>query len=226
MPAAVAIKSCKCGLTIKMIKKNHNKKSGFTLVETIVTIFIFSILALGVNTLFTHIYINSRDRLISMDNADYARSVAFNFTNELRVAVTGHDGSFPLNQAGDNQIIFYSNYKQADGLVARFRYFLATSTLYKGVVTPSGSPLSYNLAQEKITAIQNNIVSTGGPIFYYYDGNYTGTSSPFTQPVNVNQVKYVRLSLNILKQDQKVSASTFTVSAGTSIRSLKTNLGN
>ena len=202
------------------------KKHGFTLIETLVVIFIFSILAVGVTTLFTHIFVNSKNQLISMDNVDYANSAVSNFTNELRVAAVGNNGSFPLAQASDTQIIFYSTYKQTPGIVARFRYFLATSTLLEGLIVPTGSPLTYNLAQEKVVTVQNNIANTGEAIFYYYDGDYTGSSTPFAQPINVNRVKYVRISLNILKQSPTVSTSTFTVSAGTSIRNLKTNLGD
>lgn len=193
------------------------KKNGFTLVETIVVISIFTILALGVTTLFSHIFINSRERLVSIDNIDQARLVANNFTNEIRVASVGNDGSYPINQAGDNQIIFYSNYGQAAGIISRIRYYSATSTLYKGVTIPTGSPLIYNLNTEKITAVQNNMISTTTPIFYYYDGNYTGSSTPLIQPINANQVKYVKINLNLDKEN---------ISAGASIRNLKTNLGN
>jgi prepilin-type N-terminal cleavage/methylation domain-containing protein len=203
-----------------------NKKNGFTLTETIVVIFIFTLLSVGITTLFTHIFINSRERLISIDNIDQARLVANSFTNEIRVASVGNDGSYPINQAGDNQVIFYSNYGQAAGIISRIRYYSATSTLYKGVTIPTGSPLTYNLNTEKITTVQNNMISTTTPIFYYYDGNYTGSSTPLTQPVNVNQIKYVRINLNVYKQSTSTDNTIFNISTGASIRNLKTNLGN
>jgi prepilin-type N-terminal cleavage/methylation domain-containing protein len=210
----------------KVVQPSDWPKRGFTLVETIVVIFIFTILALGATTLFTHIFISSRDKLYSMDNIDYARMVATNFTNEIRVASVGSTGTYPLNQADNSQIIFYSNYKQSPGIVARIRYYLTGSALYKGVVIPSGSPLSYNLALEKIQKVQDNIMNTGQPLFYYYDGNYNGSSTPFTQPINVNLVKYVRINLDIFTQGNTTATTTFNVSAGASIRNLKTNLGN
>ena len=110
--------------------------------------------------------------------------------------------------------------------MARIRYYLATSTLYKGVIVPSGSPLTYNLGQEKILTVQTDLISTTTPIFYYYDGNYNGSSTPLTQPVNTTQIKYVKINLNILKQNTISDSSTFNISTGASIRNLKTNLGN
>lgn len=207
------------------MKERKNKK-GFTLIETIVVIFIFTLLATGVTTLFTHIFINSSNRLAALDNIDQARVVTSNFTNEIRTASVGNDGSGALNQAGDTQIIFYSDYGQTSGIMARNRYYVATSTLYKGVVLPSGSPLTYNLGTEKIKVLQNNISSSTAQIFYYYDGNYNGSSTPLTQPININDVKYVKINLNILKLNERNSTTNFTVTAGAAIRNLKDNLGN
>jgi prepilin-type N-terminal cleavage/methylation domain-containing protein len=216
-----------------MIQQIFNKKikikiTGFTLTETMVAISIFTILAFGVSTLFSHIFISSRNRLTSISNIDSARTVATNFINEIRIASIGNDGGYPLNQASDSQIIFYSNYGQNPGVIAKIRYYLNENILNKGITIPTGSPLTYNSAQEKITMAQDNIINTGQPIFYYYDGNYNGSSStpPLAQPINVNLVKYVAINMDILRQSSTISTSTFTVSAGASIRNLKTNLGN
>lgn len=205
------------------------KKSGFTLTETVVVIFIFTLLAVGTTNLFTHIFINSQNRLLSLDSIDQAKIATTNFSNEVRTASVGADGSAPINQAGDYQITFYSDYGQSSGAVAKIHYYLATTTssikLYKAVTVPSGSPLAYNPSNEKISLVQSNI-STGTPVFYYYDGNYSGSSTPLTQPVNINDIKFVRINLSILKQTERNSTSTFTASAGATIRSLKDNLGN
>lgn len=171
-------------------------KKGFTLVETIVVIFIFTLLAIGVTTLFTHIFQSSRDRLFAIDNIDQARIVTRDFTNEIRVASVGEDGSYPITLAEDFQIVFNSG--------SPIRYYLASSTLYKEVAG-------------KKTAVQNNVKNTTHPIFYYYNGDYSGTSTPLTSPISINQIKYVKINLEI---------TDFNVTAGASIRNLKTNLGN
>jgi prepilin-type N-terminal cleavage/methylation domain-containing protein len=203
------------------------KTNGFTLIETIVAISIFTMIAAGTAALFKEVLSGSSQRRLSMNNVDQARVLEFTFANELRNAVTGNDGSYPLNEAEDTEIIFYSSYRAPSGIANRIRYYYSANTLYKGVVVPTGSPLSYNLNSETIYEVQNDVVNTPGvPIFYYYDDNYGGTTTPLSQPVNINQVKFAKLHLFILNQDVRSSTTTFPVSAGATIRALKTNLGS
>ncbi len=207
-------------------KKRVKLVHGFTLIETMVTIFIFTILALGASALMKNIIIDSKQELLSLDNADRARLVAFNFTNELRSASVGVDGSYPITQASSSQIIFYSSYGNSTGLVNRIRYFISGTELKKGVVTPSGNPLSYSASPEIIKTIGTGINNMSTPLFYYYDSSYDGDSSPLNQPVNIPSIKYVRINMIILKLSSRNSTSTFVINTGSSIRNLKTNLGN
>ena len=200
---------------------------GFTLVETLVVIFIFSIIMAGVTLLLRDILKNSAQQPLSLEVVDQARLVIFNFTNELRNATAGNDGSYPLNQAGDTQIILYSTYGSATSTqVNRIRYYVSGTTLYKGTIAPSGNPQSYNPASEKIASLITNLSNANTPVFYYYDGNYTGTSTPLVQPINVNNVKFVAINLILPKQDVRDATTTFAITAGGTIRNIKTNLGN
>ncbi|MHB8651621.1 MAG: PulJ/GspJ family protein [Minisyncoccota bacterium] len=198
---------------------------GFTLVETVVVIFFFSMLMYGVVSLFVAILKNTRQQSTSLDNVYQATMISSNFVNQLRSASYGNDGSYPLNQAGDTQVIFYSGLGGSGTTVQRIRYYLSGSTLYKGVVVPTGSPLSYNLGSETVSVVVTNLSTGGSPLFAYYDGAYDGSTSPLAQPVNVNQVKFVNMNLPILKNTE-LSTNTIVVSAGATIRNLKTNLGN
>ncbi len=190
------------------------------------TVFVFTILMAGASALFISIFRTSTQQSLVIDTADQARKVVFNFTNELRSASSGNEGSYPLNLASTSQIIIFSSYGAVGQNIHRIRYFVATSTLYKGVVVPTGNPLVYNLGSEKVVAVQKGLANGSVPVFYYYDGNYGGTSTPLSQPVNINQVKFVKMNLVLLKQDTKNATTTYPISAGGSIRNLKTNLGN
>lgn len=207
----------------KIIKKTS---TGFTLVETLVTIGIFVILMLGITILFKNIYVTSNQQSLSLETTDQARLELFNFTNEIRNATNGNDGSYPIIQADNAQVVFFSSFGATDNNINRIRYYVVNSTLYKGTTIPTGSPKTYNLSTETVLPVVTNIAATTSSIFYYYDGNYDGTSTPLTQPVNVNQIKFVKMNLTITKQDARNSTSTFSVIAGGAIRNLKTNLGN
>jgi prepilin-type N-terminal cleavage/methylation domain-containing protein len=206
---------------------SKKQSRGFTLVETLVTIFVFSIIMGGATLLLTNILKNSRQQPLALEVIDQARLVIFNFTNELRNANAGNDGSYPLNQANDSQIIFYSTYGSATSTQTnKIKYYISGTTLYKSVIAPSGNPLIYNPSSEETTTIIGDIRNTTTPTFYYYDGNYTGTSTPLVQPINVNDVKFIAINLILPNQDSRDATTTFTITAGGTLRNMKNNLGN
>ena len=208
-----------------MNKNKYLKQKGFTLIEVLVTMSVFVVVVFGVAAIINDIFVKSSQQLTSMSNIDQARLALNTFTNEIRNAITGKDGSYPLNQAGDTQIIFFSNYKISNGQIARIRYYISGNTLYKGITLPTGSPATYNTSSESVYLVATGI-STSSQIFYYYDGNYTGTTSALSQPVNINNVRYIKISLMVLNKITPTDSSTFPIMAGAAIRSIKDNLGN
>ena len=208
---------------------NETKKNllgGFTLLETLVTIFVFTLLMGGVAILFKTVFTTSIQQTKALNTADQARKVAFNFTNEIRNATTGNDGAYPINRADDSQIIFFSRYGSSGTAVNRIRYYVSTNTLYKGIVAPGGGSPTYNLSTEVVRPVQTGLANGSIPAFYYFNDTYAGTTTPLVQPVNINQIKFVKINLVLFKQDVNNATTTFTVNAGTTIRNLKTNLGN
>lgn len=205
----------------------EKKQKGFTLLETVVTIFIFSIIMGGTTLLMQKIFGSGKQQPLALDTVDQARIVASNFTNELRNANYGSDGSYPLGQASSSQIILYSSYGSTNiSHINKIRYYISGTTLLKGVTAPSGSPSIYNTASETTSVAITNINNASVPVFYYYAGDYIGTSSPLSQPVNINSVRYISMNLILPKQDSRQATTTFTLTAGGTIRNLKTNLGN
>lgn len=205
---------------------HYKNTKGFTLVETLVTIFVFTLIISGSAVLFKEVFSNSNQKNIALSNIDQARLAEFNFVNEIRSATMGNDGSYPVSMASSSEIVIYTGYGSSGLAVNRIRYYVVGSTLYKGLVVPTGNPLSYNLSSEKVSQIQSGVTNGTSPVFYYYDADYAGTSTPLAYPVNLNKVRFVKMNLILLKQDISNATSTFTVSAGATVRSLKDNLGN
>ena len=82
---------------------------GFTLVETLVAIIVFS-LALGVVTSF--IILGYRNQGYAWQQAlaiNEARRGIETMIREIREAKTGQDGSYPIEKAEDKEFIFYSD---------------------------------------------------------------------------------------------------------------------
>jgi len=98
----------------------------FTLIETLVTIFVF-ILAMGAVTAFivfgykTHGF--TKEQAIAIEEAQKGVE---KMVKEIREAREGEDGSFPIEKADDKEFIFYSDIDD-DGQTERVRYFLGNT---------------------------------------------------------------------------------------------------
>ena len=205
----------------------HSSRRGFTLIETLVTIAIFGTVIVAAGDLLRVIFASTTTNPAALNAVDQAQSAASLFVNQVRDGSYGNDGSFPLNQASTSQIIFFSPFGSSDPTTMyRYRYFISTSTLYEGVTVPSGSPLSYNTANEKLSALVSGVSVGTSSLFSYYGGTYAGTTSPLTQPVNVNQVTYVQMSFYVNLNERRGATTTSFISTGATIRNLKINLGN
>ena len=198
---------------------------GFSILELLVAVSIFSFLIILVALMFTNVFTGSKQGLLAVDNVEQARLVASQFLNEARNATTGVGGEYALSQAGDQKIILYAK-TTGTATINRIRYYITGGKLYKGVVIPSGNPLAYNLASETIRLVQNDVTNGVGQVFTYYNDSYSGTQNPLSQPINVNSVKFVKINLTVLTQVKNNSNSTFSISEGVAIRNVKTNLGN
>jgi prepilin-type N-terminal cleavage/methylation domain-containing protein len=210
-----------------MIYRRTYRPRGVTLIELLVALVIGTMLTVAVIDVARTTFRFSLQEPQALHYIDQSRGVESTFMSELRDASYGSDGSYPLYEASTTEIIFFSPYHMG-GSVARVRYFASstasTSNLYKGVTLPTGSPASYVLANEKKTLVAT-LAPTTTPIFTYYDQNYFGSSTPLAQPVSISNVTFVQMLLVVPKGDVHATG-TFTLTAGASVRNLKSNLSN
>jgi type II secretory pathway pseudopilin PulG len=101
------------------------KKNGFTIIETIVAVFVFTITVAAVGSSIIAIY---RTQSYTVEQAvaiDEARRGVDIMANEIRRARYGDNGAYPIEKGAGKEFIFYSDI-DADGLTERVRYYLAT----------------------------------------------------------------------------------------------------
>lgn len=142
-------------------------------------------------------------------------------TQTIRPLTQSVQGAFPVEIAATSTFAFFSDVDR-DGVAERVRYYLASTTLKKGITEPTGNPATYNPANEisiDLVHYVRNPATTS--IFSFYDRNYMGTTTALTFPVNLSSVRHVRVLL-ILDRDND-SPPPFTVTTGITFRNLKDN---
>ncbi|OGH91553.1 MAG: hypothetical protein A2479_01175 [Candidatus Magasanikbacteria bacterium RIFOXYC2_FULL_39_8] len=199
-----------------------NNLNGFTIMEAMVVLGIFSIISLGAASFVIR---SNRDTAIiweQLATQSEGRKVLQEVVNDTRRAEVSSVGSFPLVAAGDYSFTFYANIDE-DLLRERVRFWLSGTTLNKSVLKPSGTPLSYS-GVESTLELAHNVVnqSEGVPIFTYFDEAYTGTQNSLTQPVSVTDVHVIRVQLE-LERDPSKAPVPLHVESTVHVRNLKTN---
>jgi Tfp pilus assembly protein PilV len=208
-----------------MITKRNNKNDmrGMTLVEVLITLGIFVAIMFVVATFEYNVITYPKIVSGSLTTAQDAQVLLKTMLKEIRSMGPGADGSYPLVTASTSKISFFDD-ADNNGSMEEITYYMANSSIYRGVVQPSGSPATYNMNSQINKMILTNVRNTPStPIFQYFNGNYSGTSSPLTQPVTTTDVRLIRIDLSLDVDVNKLPVPT-TYTVQTSLRNLKSNL--
>lgn len=200
------------------------KKSGFSLLELVIAVFIFvSVVAIVAAFILYYLrsYSFSFEEQQSVSQAQYAMSTML---RELREARSGEDGAWPMAQTDDATVVFYSDVTN-DGRADKIRYFLNGTDLMKGVIEPTAAPVSYPQANEVIRTIATSIDLGGNAMFTYYNGNWPidTMNNPLIPANRVLQTRYIGIYVRVNIQTD-YAALPYELNSGVQIRSLKDNL--
>jgi prepilin-type N-terminal cleavage/methylation domain-containing protein len=213
------------------MKKPHIKNNkaikchgprGFSLVEVLVVVSIFSLILILLAGFQSDVFSLNRILNSGLQSQSEVKKIVRPFSNEVRSATPSNLGAYPIATSDTNEFSFYTDI-DGDGLREKIRYFLEDGEFKKGTIKPSGSPLEYDVDDEKIIKVIKNV--TNSEIFTYYDSNYDGTASstPLVTPVSPSQVRLVKIEITVDEDPNKPPAA-ITVTTQVSIRNLKDNL--
>lgn len=202
--------------------KNNNSKSGFSLIEVLVSMFILMLIGLTVYSFQKDVF--SLNRIISgrLTAQDEARRTLKSMSAEIRTASPSSLGAYALSQTATSSFTFYSNI-DSDPFKERVRYFVYGTTLKKGVIKPSGSPFTYNPANEIISELVHDVANATTSTFSYYDTNYDGTTQPLAEPIDISSVRLVKIVV-VIDRDPQASPGPLMLTTQISMRNLKDNL--
>lgn len=194
-----------------------------TLVEVLVTLGIFVAVMLAVATFEYNVITYPKNISSSMTTAQDTQVLLKTMLKEMRSMQPGANGAYPLISAGTSSISFFDD-ADNNGTMEQVTYYVASSSIYRGVIQPAGNPATYNPANQVNKMIVTNVRNASSTsVFQYYDGNYTGTSSPLVQPVTTTNVRLVKINLTLdVDVNKSPTPTTYTVQA--SLRDLKSNL--
>jgi prepilin-type N-terminal cleavage/methylation domain-containing protein len=197
-------------------------KKGFSLIEVLIVVAIAASLVIIVSNISGNVSgLNSliSNQLQSKSDIDQILQI---LTSETRSASQAQNGSYPIDTANTSTFIFYSDINK-DGIVERVRYFLATSTIFKGVTEPTGTPATYVTSTEVVTDLIDNVsLVTSTPLFSYYDSSYSGTQAAMASPIIIANIRLVEITFDsAIQQNQSTSPQYF--STIIDIRNLRSN---
>lgn len=202
--------------------KIYQKNKGFTIVEIMINLGIFSVIMVTIGLFIRNSYYMNSIFTGGLVSYDQSRKILQPIASEVRSASPSSLGAYALESTTDNSFIFYTDLDN-NGTKERVRYYLSGINLMRGVITPTGSPLAYVSNNEVTQVLFEGVRNGSTPIFAYYDNTYTGISSPLTQPVSAMNVRLVKITL-ILDNNVSAPPSPITVTTQVSIRNLKDNL--
>ncbi|MEK7641824.1 MAG: prepilin-type N-terminal cleavage/methylation domain-containing protein [Patescibacteria group bacterium] len=207
---------------MKFTESQRAQSNGFTLVEVLASISILVVVMIAVSSFQYNVINYNRSSAVSLTNAQEAQSLLKVMSKEIRSMEPSSNGAYPIASAGTSSLTFFADI-DSDGTKEQVRYYISTTTVFRGTIKPTGSPLAYMGAEIRRTLATGIRNSSTTPIFEYFDGTYAGTSTPMTYPLTITSIRLVKMNLTIDTDPSKAPIlRTFTTQAG--LRNLKDNL--
>jgi len=195
------------------------KLRGFTFVEMIVTLSIFSLLIVVLFDVIATFYRVNAYTLAQAYEVNSARRGLDLIMRDMREMTYSDTGTYPLATMGTSSIGFYSDVDRNQS-VEYVNYVLSGTTLYKYVYHATGSPPVYATTSPDTYIVseyvRNNTQATS-TFQYYVDG---GTLASATD--TVTDVRYIKTTM-IINVDPARTPGEFTLRSSTAPRNLKIN---
>jgi prepilin-type N-terminal cleavage/methylation domain-containing protein len=197
-------------------------KNGYTLFEIMVTITIILIILIPLTRLQINILTYGRFFYNTNILQDEARRALQKFSAEVRSMTASSAGAYPIAEASATTLSFFRDADQ-DGLVERIHYYKDGTDLKKGIIIPTGNPLTYSSANEKIATVIHGINNTTAtPVFEYFNHDYDGQTAALNQPLDNTLIRLIKINLIIGTGD--ANQDQMTLSTQVVLRNIKDNL--
>src|SRR3989344_5248585 len=137
-------------------KLSREYPHGLSMMEIIAVLGIGVIISIVVGSFSVGLFRYYRTLADQLDAENQLRKLVSQFTREVRTSSISSIGAYPIDSATATSFIFYSNI-DSDNYKERVRYFLSGTTLRKGKLKPSGTPLTYNPNNEIVVSLVQDV---------------------------------------------------------------------
>lgn len=201
---------------------NNHTTTGFTLVEMIVVIALNTIIMLAVFATIVQLYQTNSYTFAQTAEVEAARAGILKWTQDAREMTFAADGSFPLVVLGTSTIAYFSDTDRDDD-IEYIEYELSSTTLYRNVHKPTGSPPTYDYINPTTVEVVSEYVQNelqDVPIYTYYDSAGLVLTNPSTM---ITDARYIEMSI-IVNIDPLRSPGEFELRTSAAPRNIKDNL--
>lgn len=165
-----------------------------TFVELTVWLGLLGIISVTIFSMVIFFYKRDDDLTAATSGSSTLRKTVDKLARDIREATFAHNGSFVIASMTPYELTLYTD-TDYDDATERVRYYVSGTTMFRGVVEPSGNPPVYTGA-EVITMISTSVMNSTNsiPMFRYY--NDTGTE--ITDMTDIGDVAFfdVRVLVN------------------------------
>jgi len=201
-----------------------NNQKGFTLLEIIIAVFLFSSIVGLISIFFVYFFKNYSFSFEEQQSVGQGQQTISQMVREIRKAQIGDNGAWPIIKTEDAEFTFYADV-DGDVKAEQVRYFLDGGNLNRGVIESSGSPPTYSPQNETIATLTSSINATASAVFTYYNGDWPSDqiNNPLAPSDRILNTRYVLITI-MLDPVKHFAAEPFQLQSGVTIRSMKDNL--
>ena len=199
--------------------KSKKQNTGYTLMEIVVVLAIFIILALLSAAFIIQGFRSTTFGYEQNTAVQNAKKIINAMIQELREARRSDAGDYLLDIVEEQNFSFYSDI-DSDENIEKVRYYIDGDTFKKGLIEPTGDPLEYLVSNEIIIEIAQYINNQAETAFTYYDTNNNLIADPAADKDDIRLVK-VYLKINVTPEK---APNDYIVEMDIHIRNLKDNL--
>jgi len=194
---------------------------GFTLVEAMIVVFIYTLVMFAVFQSITAFYKYNAYSLAQSYQVNHAKRGMDILVRDIREMTFADDGTFPLAVMEDNLIGFYSDVDRDDSVEYIEYELVASTTLVKRIYGATGTPPVYSATPEETHILSEYVqnINQGTSTFYYYDSD----GSVATASTTITDIVYVAAQI-IVNIDPVRDPGQFMLKSSAALRNLKENL--